>query len=297
MQNDNSKLKNHKDIKVLIFGEFPKLLKEITDPPKHLFIRGDFPDEKENKFLCVVGSRKYTLYGKEVCKKIIEGLAGYPIVIVSGLAIGIDSVAHNSALNVGLKTIAVPGSGLDDSVLYPSLNKNLAKKILEKGGALISEFESNFRATPWSFPQRNRIMAGISHAVLVIEAEKISGTLITSRLATEYNRDVFTVPGSIFSKNSEGPHMLIQTGATPITCSSDILVALNIENEKNKNKKNLFENLSKDEITVINLLIEPLIKDELIRKLSMPISSVNILLSAMELKGLISEKMGKIFLE
>ena len=167
---------------------------------------------------------------------------------------------------------------------------------MEKGGALISEFEPDFRATPWSFPQRNRIMAGISHAVLVVEAEKISGTLITSRLATEYNRDVLTIPGSIFSRNSEGPHMLLRTGATPITCSGDVLIALNIENEKNKNKKSLFENLSKDEIAVINLLREPLIKDELIRNLNIPISSANILLSTMELKGLVSEKMGKIVL-
>jgi len=284
----------NKDIKILKFEEFPELLKEITDPPKQLFIRGNFPDEKENKFLCVVGSRKYTPYGKEACKKIIEGLAGYPIVIVSGLAIGIDSVGHNSALNVGLKTIAVPGSGLDDSVLYPSLNKNLAKKILEKGGALISEFEPNFKATPWSFPQRNRIMAGISHAVLVIEAEKISGTLITSRLATEYNRDVMTIPGSIFSKNSEGPHVLLRTGATPIICSGDILNFFDFKSEK-KDKKEILKDLSGDEIRIIELLREPITKDELIRKLGMPINSVNILLSAMELKGLISEKMGKIF--
>ncbi|MBU3968607.1 DNA-processing protein DprA [Patescibacteria group bacterium] len=282
------------EIRKLEFKEFPGLLKEITDPPKQLFIRGNFPDEKENKFLCVVGSRKYTPYGKEACKKIIEGLAGYPIVIVSGLAIGIDSVGHNSALNVGLKTIAVPGSGLDDSVLYPSLNKNLAKKILEKGGALISEFEPNFKATPWSFPQRNRIMAGISHAVLVIEAEKISGTLITSRLATEYNRDVMTIPGSIFSKNSEGPHMLLRTGATPIICSGDILNFFDFKSEK-KDKKEILKDLSGDEIRIIELLREPITKDELIRKLGMPINSVNILLSAMELKGLISEKMGKIF--
>lgn len=285
------------NIQKLGFEDFPELLKEITDPPKQLFVRGTFPNEKENKFLCVVGSRKYTQYGKEVCKKIVEGLSGYPIIIVSGLAIGIDSIAHNSALDVGLKTIAVPGSGLDDSVLYPSLNKNLAKKILEKGGALISEFEPDFRATPWSFPQRNRIMAGISHAILVIEAEKISGTLITSRLATEYNRDVFTIPGSIFSKNSEGPHMLLQTGATPITCSRDVLVAMGFNDEKNKNKKSLFENLSKDEIAVINLLKEPMIRDELIRNLNISISSANILLSTMELKGLIIERMGKIFLE
>ncbi|MFA5838419.1 MAG: DNA-processing protein DprA [Candidatus Paceibacterota bacterium] len=284
-----------KNIKILKFDEFPELLKEITDPPKQLYIKGVFPDEKENKFLCVVGSRKYTPYGKEACKKIIEGLAGYPIVIVSGLAIGIDSVAHNSALNVGLKTIAIPGSGLDDSVLYPSLNKNLAKKILEEGGALISEFESDFRATPWSFPQRNRIMAGISHAVLVIEAEKISGTLITSRLATEYNRDVMTIPGSIFSKNSEGPHMLLRTGAVPITCSGDILNFFNFKSEE-KDIDEILKDLSVDEIKIVKLLTEPMIKDDLIRILNLPVSQINILLSTMELKGLISEKMGKMVL-
>ena len=284
-----------KNIKILKFDEFPELLKEITDPPKQLYIKGVFPDEKENKFLCVVGSRKYTPYGKEACKKIIEGLAGYPIVIVSGLAIGIDSVAHNSALNVGLKTIAIPGSGLDDSVLYPSLNKNLAKKILEEGGALISEFESDFRATPWSFPQRNRIMAGISHAVLVIEAEKISGTLITSRLATEYNRDVMTIPGSIFSKNSEGPHMLLRTGAVPITCSGDILNFFNFKTEE-KDINEILKDLSVDEIKIVKLLTEPMIKDDIIRILNLPVSQINILLSTMELKGLISEKMGKMVL-
>lgn len=283
------------NIQKLKFEDFPELLKEITDPPKQLYIKGDFPDQKENKFLCVVGSRKYTPYGKEVCKKIIEGLAGYPIVIVSGLAIGIDSIAHNSALNVGLKTIAIPGSGLDDSVLYPSLNKNLAKKILEEGGALISEFEPNFRATPWSFPQRNRIMAGISHAVLVIEAEKISGTLITSRLATEYNRDVMIIPGSVFSKNSEGPHMLLRTGAIPITCSWDILNFFNFKNEE-KNIDEILKDLSVDEIKIVKLLVEPIIKDDLIRILNLPASQINILLSTMELKGLISEKMGKIVL-
>lgn len=283
------------NIQKLEFDKFPELLKEITDPPKQLYIRGNFPDQKENKFLCVVGSRKYTPYGKEACKKIVEGLAGYPIVIVSGLAIGIDSVAHNSALNVGLKTIAIPGSGLDDSVLYPSLNKNLAKKILEEGGALISEFELDFRATPWSFPQRNRIMAGISHAVLVIEAEKISGTLITSRLATEYNRDVMTIPGSIFSKNSEGPHMLLRTGAIPITCSADVLNFFNFKSEE-KDIDEILKDLSVDEIKIVKLLVEPMIKDDLVRILNLPISNINILLSTMELKGLISEKMGKIVL-
>src|SRR5574344_927429 len=201
------------EIEILENENIPEMLREIPDCPDKLYIKGKLPSQ-DSKLLCVVGSRKYTSYGKDVCEKLISGLRGYDITIVSGLALGIDSIAHKTALDSGLKTIAVPGSGLDESVLYPSTHKQLAEKILENGGALISEFEPNFRATPYSFPQRNRIMAGISHAVLVIEAETKSGTLITSKFATEYNRDVLTVPGSIFSKNSEGPNMLIRLGAT-----------------------------------------------------------------------------------
>ena len=117
-------------IKRLAPEQFPELLKEITDPPKQLYIKGELPSSEDMKFLCVVGSRKYSPYGKEVCQKLIEGLSGYPIVIVSGLALGIDAIAHESALDAGLTTIAVPGSGLGDDVLYPSTNKSLAKKYL-----------------------------------------------------------------------------------------------------------------------------------------------------------------------
>ena len=191
------------------------------------------------KFLCVVGSRKYTDYGKEACQKLIAGLRGHNIVIVSGLALGIDGIAHRAALDAGLTTIAIPGSGLNPSVLYPSSNRQLAEKIIESGGALISEFEPMFKATTYSFPQRNRIMAGISHATLIIEAEIKSGTLITSRLATEYNRDVATVPGSIFSKTSEGPNMLLRLGATPVSSSAHILETLGFKIEEDKTTKEL----------------------------------------------------------
>ena len=143
---------------ILTKEQFPELLREITDPPKKLFIKGELPSE-EMKFLCVVGSRKYSPYGKEVCRTLIEGLKGYDVVIVSGLALGIDAIAHEAALEVGLTTIAVPGSGLGDKVLHPSTNRNLAKRILDAGGALVSEFEEDFKATYYSFPQRNRIMA------------------------------------------------------------------------------------------------------------------------------------------
>ncbi len=149
--------------------------------------------------------------------------------IVSGLAIGIDTIAHKAALKAGLHTLAVPGSGLDRKVLYPSVNRTFADTIIEKGGGLLSEFEAEFISTPWAFPKRNRIMAGLSHSILIIEAEKKSGTLITARLATEYNRNVLTVPGSIYSKNSEGPHLLMRLGATPITCPEDLHEALGFD--------------------------------------------------------------------
>ena len=187
-------------------NEFPAAfspLLEIPEPPEKLYYRGALPDD-DTVLLAVVGSRKYSHYGKEACEQVVKGLRGYDITIVSGLALGIDSIAHRSALDAGLKTIAVPGSGLDDDALYPREHLQLAREIVEKGGALVSEYEPDFKATTWSFPRRNRIMAGLSKAVLVVEAERPSGTLITARLALDYGRDVFAVPGSIFSETSRG---------------------------------------------------------------------------------------------
>lgn len=213
------------EIRKLDTKEIPKCLFEIPHPPKELYIRGTLPP-KDHIYVCVVGSRKHTQYGKECCEKIIEGLKGQPVVIVSGLALGIDAIAHKAAIKAGLKTVAFPGSGLDDSVLYPRTNFNLAKEILKSGGCLISEFPPDMKAEIWTFAQRNRLMAGISKAVLVIEAEEKSGTLITARMATDYNRDVLAVPGSIFSSTSIGTNKLLALGATPVTSSIDILDVL-----------------------------------------------------------------------
>ncbi len=276
-------------------GEFPALLMEIPDAPKKLFCAGTLPPQ-ENKILCVVGARKNTHYGKEVCEKLIEELRGFPITILSGLALGIDSIAHKAALKNHLHCVAVPGSGLNPNVLYPSSHVRLAEEIINDGGALLSEFENDFKATQWSFPQRNRIMAGMSCAVLVIEAEIKSGTLITSRLATEYNRDVLTIPGSIFSPTAEGPHMLIRLGATPVTSGEDILKALGFDTESTK--QNLYDisykDLSPEEQKIVELLREPMSRDDLIRESNMSASTVNMLLTAMEIKGIILESMGEI---
>ena len=284
------------EIKKLPKEKWPKQLLEIPQIPKQLYIIGDIPNEKEKLiYLCIVGSRKHTSYGKEICEKIIEGLRGYPIVIVSGFAIGIDAIAHKKAMNVGLKTIVFPGSGLSASAMYPKSNVILMSEIVKKGGCLISEFEPDFKATLWSFPMRNRLMAGISRAVLVIEAEERSGTLITARLTTEYNRDLLAVPGSVFSPNSKGTNRLIRQGATPITCSQDVLEALGFEVENDKNKQaSLFMDLSKEEKEVIELLREPIPRDDLIRAMKKQTSNANSILSVMEIKGIIKEELGEI---
>lgn len=282
------------EIETLAKSRFPGLLGEIIDPPKSLRFAGTLPNP-EQKLLCVVGSRKHTEYGKEVCRSLIQGLAGYPITIVSGLALGIDSIAHKTALEHGIHTVAVPGSGLDPKVLYPRSHLVLAEQIVEDEGCLISEFDDDFVATQWSFPQRNRIMAGMSHAVLVIEAEEKSGTLITSKLATEYNRDVFAVPGSIFSKQSEGPHMLIRLGATPIRKSEDILEALGFSIEAKQTQLYIPE--SEEEKILITLLEIPMSRDDLIHESGLPISTANSTLAVLEIKGVITESMGEIRLQ
>ncbi len=282
-------------IRKLSKEEFPPQLFEIPEPPKQLFVHGKMPSQ-DSVLLTVIGSRKYSHYGKEICEKLISELAGYDIVIISGLALGIDAIAHKAAISAGLKTIAVPGSGLDESVLYPSTNRILAREIVKNGGALLSEFDLDFRATPWSFPQRNRIMAGLSHATLVIEAQQKSGTLITARLALDYNRDVLAVPGSVFSQNSCGTNRLLRQGATPITTGVELLDALDFETEEStpKQKELDFQNCSPEEKQVLEIVAEPCTRDELIRILNVSTSQASILLSAMEIKGLIKESGGKI---
>ncbi|MCM2339142.1 MAG: DNA-processing protein DprA [Burkholderiales bacterium] len=282
-------------IKKLSKKEFPKSLLEIPQPPEDLWIIGELPKDENLIFLSIVGSRKFTSYGKESCEKIIAGLQGYPIVIVSGFAIGIDTISHKKAMQVGLKTIVFPGSGLGDEAIYPKTNVRLMREVVESGGCLISEFEPNFKATQWSFPMRNRLMAGISKAVLIIEAEERSGTLITARLATEYNRDVLAIPGSIFSSSSNGTNRLIRQGATPITCADDVLEALGFERKNDKEKqKSLFLDLSPEEKKVIELLREPIPRDDLIRAMKIPIPNANAILSIMEIKEIIKEEMGEI---
>ncbi len=290
--------------------DYPGLLREITDPPKALYIKRGWKTARPYysmapKHLCIVGSRRNSVYGKEVCERLIRGLAGYPITIVSGLAFGIDAIAHQAALSANLKTIAIPGSGLHQSVLYPRTHLGLATSILASGGDLISEYEPEFQSAPWTFPRRNRIMAGISDAILIIEAEEKSGTLITARLALDYNREILAVPGSIFSQNTAGVHELLKEGATPILSSKDILAALGFlkdESEEELDIKKEFANeivkeYSPEEALILRHLTEPLQRDQLIQKTRFEATELNSLLSLLEIKGLIKEAGGEFFLQ
>lgn len=280
--------------RILPKSEWPKRLLEIPEPPKELWISGNFPDS-EIKWLTIVGSRKYTKYGEDICKTLINSLVGKPVVIVSGLAIGIDSIALETAMENNLECIAVPGSGLNEESISPQINFNLAKKIISRGGCLLSELSPDTKAALWTFPRRNRIMAGLSHAVLIIEAEQRSGTLITSRLATEYNRDVLTVPGSVFSKNTEGPHMLIKLGATPITCSEDLLEALGFDVPENLIPlEERIQDLSDSEKIVMQSLKEPKSREILSQEIDIPQNKLNEILMLLELRGLIKESGGSL---
>ena len=292
MQTSNSIIRIPKED----FNENSHLAKllETPEPPSELFLEGELPPESET-LLAVVGSRRCSSYGKQVVEHLLTGLAGQPVTIVSGLALGMDALAHKAALVSGLRCLAIPGSGLSREVLHPRTNHQLAEEILEASGGLLSEFAPKQSAAKWTFPKRNRIMTGLVTAVLVVEAGPKSGTLITSRLATEYNRDVLTVPGSIFSANSLGPNWLISMGATPVTTADELLDALHLENQATSMHQPEDSSLSQDEQQVLTLLeLEPLPRDDLIRSMTMPTHEAISLLSSLELRGIVSENLGLI---
>jgi len=265
--------------------EYPRELAEIPDPPETLYVRGSLAPHLTR--LTVVGSRDYTSYGKQVTTHLINGLRGAPLSIVSGLALGIDSIAHHAALDAGLHTLVVPGSGIDDSVLYPARHRALAREILERGGGLLSEFPPTFSATRWSFPKRNRIMAGIARGVLLVEATERSGTLITARLASDYDREICVVPGSIFSRASAGTHQFLRLGATPVTESSDILAALGVDVPTHAGPITP-ESLPHEQAAILTALTEPTERDTLAHKTKLSATELNVVLMEMELAGLIA---------
>ena len=279
------------DIRELERTEWPKQLKEIPQVPERLWIRGTLP-EAGTKLLAVVGSRAMTRYGQEACEKLISGLAGYPVSIVSGLALGVDACAHKAALAAGLHTIAIPGSGLDDSVIGPRTNLGLAKEIVAKGGALISEHEPRYIAHPYDFPSRNRLMVGLADAVLVIEAGQKSGTLITARLASEYNRDLLCIPHRIGDPHAFGPHLFIRLGAALVTEPLHILEALGVPPREAASRGEPPTDLEDAELTIWSMLEEPKTRDEILRAGGAGVGELLTALVALELRGLIREEFG-----
>jgi DNA processing protein len=280
------------ELRLLLPAEYPLQLGEIPDPPKQLWLRGSLPPS-DHKLLAVVGSRALTRYGREACELLVGGLGGYPVSIVSGLALGADAIAHRAALDAGLHTIAIPGSGLHDDVLYPRSNLDLAHKILDAGGALISEQEPCHAAQPWNFPSRNRLMAGLAHAVLVIEAGSQSGSLITARLAGEYNRDLLCVPHRIGDPHAAAAHTFIRLGASHVTEPSHILEALGIAPRMAGDVLPAPINLTAEEKLVCDALTDPLERDELIRATNLPVHEALMGIGLLELKGVIKEEFGR----
>ncbi len=240
---------------------FPPLLKEIYDPPDFLYVKGD-RDILKSKMLAVVGSRKGSEYGKRILSKIIPDISKEKITIVSGMAYGIDSMSHKEAVDSGGKTIGVNAGGLLN--IYPSGNSSLIRKILSNG-CVVSEFPLEMEPRPYLFPIRNRIISGMSKAILVVEAEMKSGSLITARLGLEQDRDIFSIPGKIDSSLSKGTNYLIQQGAKLITSSQDILTEYGIKIRKEKNavppdllpvEKKILDLMSGNEVKSINYFVE-----------------------------------------
>ena len=263
---------------------YPSRLKEIYDYPPILYVRGSLLPEDE-WCLAVVGTRRATVYGRQVTEEIVSDLARSKITIASGLAKGIDSVAHRSALEAGGRSIAVFACGLD--TIYPSENAELARRIMQQG-ALISEYPLGTRPRPDNFPRRNRIMSGMSLGVLVIEAGKTSGALITANLALEQNREVFAIPGSILSPASRGTNHLIQEGAKLVHDHIDILEELNLTAVAQQiEMKEIIPESETEAQLMKQLSAEPIHIDEVCRSSGLPVSEVSSTLAMMELKGLV----------
>jgi len=263
-------------------------LREIPQPPERLWMRGTLP-ETGTRRLAVVGSRALSPYGEAACRYLIGGLSGHPVSIVSGLALGTDACAHRAALEAGLHTVAVPGSGLADRTIAPRTNYALSMHILAAGGALLSEHPPHETARPHYFPSRNRIMVGLADAVLVIEAASKSGTLITARLASEYNRDLMCIPHRIIDEHGYGNHLFVRLGAELVTEPEHILEALRIRAEPAQESLPL---LSDAEERIYEALAIPLPRSELIRRSGLLPDEALVALLALELKGLAMESYG-----
>jgi len=269
---------------------YPPLLKEIPDAPLGIYQKGTYDSNLIP--LAIVGTRKPTSYGKTAAEKITKELAERGFLIISGLAYGIDTIAHQTALENKTQTIAILGSGVN--IIFPQVNKKLAEKIIENG-ALISEYPLDTPPLKHHFPARNRIISGLAYGTVVIEAPIKSGSLITARFALEQNREVFAVPGSIFSPNSEGVHQLIKSGAKLVHIIDDILEELTMIDDS-KIQKNLsqhilpLESLTVEEKKILDIIKQankPLLIDEIVNLSQLDVGTVNQIITLLELKNLI----------
>ncbi|NLK37711.1 MAG: DNA-protecting protein DprA [Epulopiscium sp.] len=273
----------------MLHPQYPKLLKEIYDPPVGLYLKGNLPAEDINT-VSVVGARRCSLYGANVAYKLSKDLGKVNIAVVSGMARGIDSMAHKGVLDGGGQTIAVLGCGVD--ICYPAENRALMERIMENG-CVVSEYPPGSPIAPHNFPVRNRIISGLSTMTIVIEAARRSGTLITADQALENGRDVFVVPGNITSAFSEGTNDLIKQGCPIITSYQDVLFELGItynEKETKTFQKQMSETLEVEERNVLNCIFqEPIHAEEIAQKLQMSIQDVQYILSVLELSGYIQK--------
>ncbi len=269
----------------ILFDEeaYPPLLRQISDPPLALFVRGK-TDLRDLDGVAVVGTRRHTPYGRTAAAWIAGDLARAGFAIVSGMAGGIDTVAHEAALDAGGLTVAVLGGGVDDASLYPRANTTLAERIEAKGGAILSEIPPGSLPLPFSFPLRNRIISGLCRATVVVEAAEKSGSLITAHQALEQNREVFAVPGPITHEQSKGTNRLLTMGAIPCTGPETVIGELRQGYEPAVPRT---RNVTDDERALLDLLASPLHIDDIARQLREPISTVSGRLVALELKGLV----------
>ena len=273
-------------------SDYPELLAEIPNPPQLLYLRGNI-HPNHRPAITIVGTRKPTEYGIGIAQEFASELAKSGIVVISGMALGIDKAAHRGALQSGGETIAVLGNGLDDASIAPRTHLDLAHTI-SLHGALLSDYPPGTGASEGTFPARNRIMAGMSLGTVVIEASEKSGTLITANLALDFNREVFAVPGSIYSENSRGPHALIKKGAVLTASLADILDALPLSREHER-RETLFEpaesaqpHLSADEEHLLKILgSDTMHIDALVKHSTLETSNALAALAFLEMKGLV----------
>ena len=274
--------KSNIKVLTLLDKSYPKLLREIADPPPVLYIRGELPHSR--RIIGVVGTRKMTSYGREATEILVRDLVNMGFTVVSGLARGVDSHAHRVTMKSGGQTIAVLGGGVDR--VYPAENEPLAREIAGGKGAVISEFPIGMDSVPGNFPARNRIISGLSLGVLVTEAGEDSGSLITAGLAAEQGREVFAVPGPIYSKLTAGPAKLIKEGAKLVTKVEDILEELNLDTKIESTDIRKITADSIEEQNILDLMEDgPIHVDEITRESKLSPSKVGSLLSMMEIKG------------